>query len=171
MAIDQAHLELALGVGRGRDEQTKREYNQAFFKKLYITAEWDNDQIETSVQVSGVELTEPYALLLTEGLFEQAEAEAIQAEPTTQNRTGSAANERTTSPVSIYEQMAGSEGRLSKHAPCGSALASCMAKGLDVARKVRLLRSPIWQAPRGGGNPFGFRWRTGPADRPSARDY
>lgn len=60
--------------------------------------------------VSGAELTPPYALLLVEGLFEQAEAEAqaIQANnrPTTNNRAGSAPDERSADPVSIYEQMA-----------------------------------------------------------------
>ena len=99
------------------NEQIKRGYNQAFFKKLYITAEWDDDQTETSVEVSGTELTDPYALLLTEGLFEQAEAEAeaIRAnKPTTRNRAGSAADERSTDPVSIYEQMAGIVGQPSK---------------------------------------------------------
>lgn len=59
-----------------RDHWQKRSYNQAFFRKLLITAEWDDDPAGTSVQVSGAELTPPYALLLAEGLFEQAEAEA-----------------------------------------------------------------------------------------------
>jgi hypothetical protein len=78
-------------------------YNQAFFKKLYVLAERD-DQAETTAWLSGVELTEPYALLLTEGLFEQAEAETQAL--ATQNRAGNAADERSAGPVSIYEQMA-----------------------------------------------------------------
>ena len=115
MVINREQLELALelaedvqAVYRAADEQTKRGYNQAFFTKLLITAEWDNDQAETSAQISGVELTEPYALLLTESLFEQAEAEAkaIKAGTPTRNRTGNAVDERSAGSVSIYEQMA-----------------------------------------------------------------
>lgn len=103
MVIDRAQLELALELAEdvqaiycAADEQTKRGYNQAFFRKLLITAEWDDDQAETLAWVSGVELTEPYALLLTENLFEQAEAEArsIAAGAATQNRAGSAVDER-----------------------------------------------------------------------------
>ena len=90
------------------DEQTKRSYNQAFFRKLLITAEWDDEQAETSIRIIGAELTPPYALLLAQGLFEQAEAEAqaIAAGGRTQNRAGSAAKWRSAGPVSIYEQMA-----------------------------------------------------------------
>jgi site-specific DNA recombinase len=114
MAIDREQLELALelaedvqAVYRVADDQTKRGYNQAFFKKLYITAEWDDDQTETSVSVSGADLTDPYALLLIEGLFEQAraEAQAIETGSPTRNRAGSAEALRS-GPVSIYEQMA-----------------------------------------------------------------
>ncbi len=117
MTIDRAHLELALelaedvqAVYRDADEQTRRGYNQAFFNKLYVLAEWDDG--ETMAWISGVELTPPYALLLTESLFEQAEAEtqAITAGASTQNRAGNAADERSAGPVSIYEQMAEREG-------------------------------------------------------------
>jgi site-specific DNA recombinase len=115
MSIDQAHLELALelvedvqAVYIDASEQTKRGYNQAFFKKLYILAEWDDEQNQTNAWISGVELTEPYALLLSEGLFEAAEAEAraIEKGGLTRNRAGNATDERSASPVSIYEQMA-----------------------------------------------------------------
>jgi hypothetical protein len=114
-SFDQAQLELALelvedvqAVYIASGEQTKRGYNQAFFKKLYILAEWDDEQNQTNAWISGVELTEPYALLLTEGLFEAAEAEAqaIATGAPTQNRAGNATDERSASPVSIYEQMA-----------------------------------------------------------------
>jgi site-specific DNA recombinase len=113
MAIDQAQIELALelaedvqAVYRDASEQTKRGYNQAFFKKLYLMSEWEDGG--TVVWISDVELTEPYALLLSEGLFERAEAEAqaLAAGRPTQNRAGSAADEHSASPVSIYEQMA-----------------------------------------------------------------
>ncbi len=93
-------------VYQAASEQTRRGYNQAFFKKLYVMTEWDDG--ETVAWISSVELTEPYALLLTEGLFEQAEAEAraIKAGPTTRNRAGSSIDTRSAGPVSIYEQMA-----------------------------------------------------------------
>jgi hypothetical protein len=94
------------------DEQTKRGYNQAFFRKLLITAERDDAPAGNSVRVSGAELTPPYALLLAEGLFQEAEAEAQAIRAGTQNRAGSA--ERSASPVSIYEQMAGRSGRVAK---------------------------------------------------------
>jgi site-specific DNA recombinase len=118
MTIDQAQLTMALElVGdvqaayRQADAQTKRSFNQAFFKKLYITAEWDECLTEAPAQVAGAELTEPYALLLAEGLFEQLEDETrvIETGRTTRNRAGSAL-ERSASPVSIYEQMAEGEG-------------------------------------------------------------
>jgi site-specific DNA recombinase len=118
LVINREQIELALelaedvqAVYRQADEQTKRGYNQAFFKKLYITAEWDEDQAETFAQVGGAELTPPYALLLVEDLFEQAEAEAraIKAGTPTRNRARSAGALKP-GPVSIYEQMAEREG-------------------------------------------------------------
>jgi hypothetical protein len=36
-------------------------------------AEWDDDQAETAAWISGVEPSEPYALLLADGLIEQIE--------------------------------------------------------------------------------------------------
>jgi site-specific DNA recombinase len=122
MTIDREQLELALELAEdvqavyiAADEQTKRGYNQAFFRKLLITAEWDDDQAETAVQISRVELTPPYAVLLAEGLFEQVEAEAQairqdgEASDPTRNRAGSAA-ERSSGPVSIFVKLAEGEG-------------------------------------------------------------
>ena len=58
-----------------------------------------------------IDLTDPYALLLVEGLFERAraEAQAIETGSPTRNRAGSAQALRS-GPVSIYEQMAEREG-------------------------------------------------------------
>jgi site-specific DNA recombinase len=63
-------------------EETKRSLNQAFFRKLYILPEWDEDQGQTDVIVSHAELTEPYTALLADGLAEdvRAEAEALKAQ-------------------------------------------------------------------------------------------
>jgi site-specific DNA recombinase len=117
LTIDRQQIEMALelaedvqAVYRVAPEQTKRGFNQAFFKKLYILAEWDEDHAETVVHISRADLTPPYALLLTEGLFEQAEAEAqaIKAGSPTRNRAGSD-KALSSGPVSIYEQMAEGE--------------------------------------------------------------
>jgi site-specific DNA recombinase len=113
MTIDREQIELALeltedvqAVYREADEQTKRGFNQAFFKKLYVMGEWDDEHSETVVWISGVELTEPYALLLTEGLFEQAETEARALKAGTQRNRARSATALDSGPVSIYEQMA-----------------------------------------------------------------
>jgi site-specific DNA recombinase len=61
-------LELAEDVAKvyaQADEQTKRGYNQAFFKKLYVTPEWDEAQGHTVVQITRAALTEPYQALLS----------------------------------------------------------------------------------------------------------
>ena len=74
-------------------------------------AEWDSDEGQTAVCIGRAELTPPYALLLTEGLFEQAEAEARALKAgmlPKENRTRSA-NAADTGPVSIYVQLAEGE--------------------------------------------------------------
>ena len=93
-----------------RRSPNQRGYNQAFFKRLYILAEWDETQAKTRAWVDGVELSEPYALLLSQGLFDRAQAEAQALATGQQNRAGSATAEHSTGPVSIYEQMAEGEG-------------------------------------------------------------
>ncbi len=93
-------------VYREADEQTKRGFNQAFFKKLYVMGEWDEEQGETVVWISGVELTEPYALLLSEGLFERAETEARALRAGTKRNRARSTEALCSDPVSIYEQMA-----------------------------------------------------------------
>jgi site-specific DNA recombinase len=75
-------LELAQDVAKvyvESDEPTKRSLNQAFFKKLHVLPDWNEQTGQTSVQVTRVELTEPYALLLAEDFAKDvlAEAEAI----------------------------------------------------------------------------------------------
>ena len=95
------------------DEATKRSYNQAFFSKLYILPEWDE---QTVVLVARAELTETYALLLAENFAEdvQAEAESITAQaaqrtPKSRRSPGSFA-----SGCSYFVKLAGMAGRLSK---------------------------------------------------------
>ncbi len=50
------------------DEATKRGYNQAFFKKLYVTPDWDEYGTCTVVEVTEAELTETYEALLADDL-------------------------------------------------------------------------------------------------------
>jgi site-specific DNA recombinase len=62
-------LELAENVAEvyaTADDQIKRGYNQAFFEKLYVLPEWNEDQGQTVVKVTSADLTEPYAVLLAE---------------------------------------------------------------------------------------------------------
>jgi hypothetical protein len=81
-------LELAgdvAAVYASSNEQIKRGYNQAFFKKLHITPQWDDDHEQTAVRVSRAELTKPYAVLLDRRLPSKVlnEVELIrQASPT-----------------------------------------------------------------------------------------
>ena len=88
MILDAEQLRMALRLAENvaevyerADETTKRGYNQAFFKKLYVLPEWDDEQEAEVVRISGAELTEPYAVLLADDLAPAviAEAEAIAA--------------------------------------------------------------------------------------------
>jgi site-specific DNA recombinase len=88
LQLNAEHLRLALelaenvaAVYQGGDQQLKRGYNQAFFTKLYVMPERDEDAGQMVVRITGAELTEPYAVLLAEDLAENvlAEAEAIKA--------------------------------------------------------------------------------------------
>jgi site-specific DNA recombinase len=83
LAIDQAQLSRALelaedvqAIYEAADRQTRRGYNQAFFKKLLVDAEAEPGQRQPAVKISGVELTEPYAVLLAKDLIEGLETEA-----------------------------------------------------------------------------------------------
>lgn len=82
LTIDAETLRIALDLAEDvaplyvkAPDQQKRGYNQAFFTKLYALPEWDEDQGQTVVRVSGAELTEPYAVLLADGLAEGVMAE------------------------------------------------------------------------------------------------
>jgi site-specific DNA recombinase len=83
LAIDQAQLSHALelaedvqAVYEAANDQTRRGYNQAFFRKLLVDAEAEPGQRQPAVSISGVELTEPYAVLLAEDLVDSLETEA-----------------------------------------------------------------------------------------------
>ena len=77
--LDGTTLRLALELagdmaevyGQG-SESLKRSYNQAFFKKLYVLPEWDEDSGQTVVGVVEATLTRPYAVLLADDFAENA---------------------------------------------------------------------------------------------------
>jgi hypothetical protein len=118
LTIETHQLKLALELAEDvaevytqADEPTKRSLNQAFFKRLYILPEWDDEQGQKAVQVTGAELTEPYALLLSDGLAEgvMAEVEAILARAADEKRapeSQSAALEPFAAGCSYVDQMA-----------------------------------------------------------------
>jgi site-specific DNA recombinase len=147
LTIDQTHLGMALelagdvqAVYIAADEETRRGYNQAFFKKLLISAEYDEPGQNLSVKVAGAVLTEPYALLLAEGLIEQVTAEAkifgndfpFDKGPANRNRASIAG------PVSIFEQLVPGGG-LEPPCPCGQSILSrpCLTTSTTRAESAR----------------------------------
>ena len=117
LQIDADMLRMALelaedvaAVYMSSSEQIKRGYNQAFFNKLYITPQWDDDHEQTTVRVSRAELTKPYALLLDKRLPNKVlnEVELIRQASTT---AGSGPNEPLPDAgCSIFVKLAEREG-------------------------------------------------------------
>jgi site-specific DNA recombinase len=102
-------LELAEDVARvyaEADDATKRGYNQAFFKKLYITPERDEDLDRTVVRVSRTELTEPYAALLAQSLVPELENELKLLRATPVNAESGSSEPLSGAEVSIFVKMA-----------------------------------------------------------------
>jgi hypothetical protein len=114
-------LELAeevAGIYEISAERTKRGYNQAFFTRINIKARWDDEAGKTAVEVSDVELTDPYVVLLDPNTEREAMAwvEAIKAQkdleiarksPRRAEQTTTGAFSRTD--ISIYEVLAEGE--------------------------------------------------------------
>jgi site-specific DNA recombinase len=98
-------------VYEAADEQTRRGYNQAFFKRINIKARWDDEKGQMVVEVAGVELTEPYAELLADETTEKALAwvEAIKTgrKPQDARKRPSGA---LSGDVSIFVKLAEREG-------------------------------------------------------------
>jgi site-specific DNA recombinase len=92
------------------DDETRRSYNQAFFNKLRIRAEWDYDTWRMHVEVTGVELTEPYEVLLTDDLVDGIENELAQVEQANAPERADSAGALTTTDVSYFVKMAEREG-------------------------------------------------------------
>ena len=106
-------LELAEDVAAvymSSSDQIKRGYNQAFFNKLYITPQWDDDPGQTAIRVSRAEMTTPYAILLDKHLPNKVmnEVELIRQASTT---AGSGPNEPLPDAgCSIFVKLAEGEG-------------------------------------------------------------
>jgi site-specific DNA recombinase len=85
LSLDATMLRMALELAgdvaevyREAPESLKRGYNQAFFKKLYVMPERDEETATLTAQVAEAELTEPYAVLLADGFAEDVLAEVVQ---------------------------------------------------------------------------------------------
>lgn len=107
-------LELAgdvAAVYETSDGQTKRGYNLAFFKKLYVLPEWD-DQGQPAATIDRAELTDPYAVLLADDLAQGvlAEAEAIASGSTNSEDGPEGPSSISSTAVSYFEVMTEREG-------------------------------------------------------------
>jgi hypothetical protein len=98
-----------LGLGhRQRPDQTR--HNQAFFTKLFPTAEWDEHQGQTVVQVAHAELTEPYAVLLADDLVTDITNEVRLIRATPSNAESGPDRPLSLTAVSNFVKMAEREG-------------------------------------------------------------
>jgi site-specific DNA recombinase len=117
LSLDASMLRMALELAdnvaevyREAPESLRRGYNQAFFKKLKIMPERDEDSSELIARVVQAELTEPFAVLLADelvpGVLVEAEAIAKAAESSEGNPEGLPAV-----PCSNFEVLADLMGR------------------------------------------------------------
>ena len=106
-------LELADDVAafyEAADDQTRRGYNQAFFKKLKVKPEWDEERDELRVRVIEAQLTEPYAVLLADGLAGDVLAEAERIRSLSAKTENGPVGPLPADAVSIFETLAEGEG-------------------------------------------------------------
>ena len=104
-------LELATGVGdlyAKADKAMKRRINQAFFKKLLVTPEWDDETGETVVRVVDAELTEPYQEVLSAGFVRDVEHATASLKSAARTEDGS--EPPSARAVSIIVKLAEREG-------------------------------------------------------------
>jgi hypothetical protein len=113
LSLDATVLRLALELAedvaevyRSGDESLKRGYNQAFFKKLYVMPERDEDTGQPVARIANVELTEPYAVLLADELVPGVLAEAEAIARASENSEGSPEG-LPAGAVSNFESLAG----------------------------------------------------------------
>ena len=119
LSLNAEHLRMALELAEdaapvyaAAKEPIKRGYNQAFFKRLYIMPEWDEDQGQMAVRISSAELTEPYAVLLADDLAEGvlAEVQAITAQAAQRAPESRSGSPKPFGASSYFEQLAEGEG-------------------------------------------------------------
>ncbi len=90
-------------------ERTRRGLNQAFFKRIKITARWDDEHHCPRVEVAGAELTEPYAALLADNTADEMMAwvrEVQNARKRPQRPDGRLPGTFSDGDVSIFVKMA-----------------------------------------------------------------
>jgi site-specific DNA recombinase len=92
------------------DEQTKRGYNQAFFTKLVVLPEWDEEQGCTRVQIAHAELTEPYAALLARDLVPDVMCEVELIRRQAANTESGSGEPLSDTAFSIFVKLAEREG-------------------------------------------------------------
>ncbi|MGH2911805.1 MAG: recombinase family protein [Solirubrobacteraceae bacterium] len=145
LQIDERDMEMALELAENvgqvyaeASEQTRRSLNQAFFKRLFIVPEWDDDG-HLSARIAEAELTEPYALLLGENFAAEvtSEAETIKARADTERapRGRTDRQEPASAAVSYFNQMV----RQSRPYPNGQAGVEALVEMLlhPVDRRLR----------------------------------
>jgi site-specific DNA recombinase len=123
LTFETEHFKLALELAEDvaqvyakAADSTKRSLNQAFFKRLFVLPEWDDDG-NLSANIAEAELTEPYVLLLADDLAlgVLAEVEAITA-AAAQRNAAEASESQIDVPkplaarCSYFDQMAEGEG-------------------------------------------------------------
>jgi len=121
LSLDGQQLRIALelaedvaSVYRSADAATKRGYNQAFFKKLYVMPEWDDQAKQTRPEIDKAELTEPYAALLADGLVADVLEEAELIRATAAAPEGDPVEPPSGADLSIFVKLAGLERGSSK---------------------------------------------------------
>lgn len=113
LQLDAAMLRMALELAgdvaevyRQAPDSVKRGYNQAFFKKLLVRPEWDESNNRWSGCTIEAELTEPYAVLLADGLAEEVLAEAKALGRAFSNDEGGPEGPPSITDVSNFEALA-----------------------------------------------------------------
>jgi site-specific DNA recombinase len=123
LTIETQQLKMALELAQDvahvyaqADDATKRSFNQAFFKKLYVTPEWDEGQGQTTARIASADLTPPYALLLADDLVPGvlAEVERITGKPSQRQKRAPGSQSSSPKPLfggcSYFDVMAEREG-------------------------------------------------------------
>lgn len=117
LSIDAAELHIALELAedvaqvyQAAGDTIRRGYNQAFFRKLYVTPEGGGDTGERTARITGAELTEPYVVLLADDLAPAVLAEAEAIRQRAANKEDDPEGSSSSADVSYFVKMAGGPG-------------------------------------------------------------